>query len=571
MDMDEDYIYAVSTGKITKYYKDNLSIQNEIINVTMQGTDITIDDFNGDSLDTSIWYTVIGEPLVSAGVVNLSRGAEAYEIIQSRTNYTPPLVLTMWVYEYVGKTQFGFTNSTTGLYPRIVFYDAEHSVFEPYISLGDSNQASNWTLGAWHKYVVNWTSTSIRFYQDDVEVQGSPFTSGIPLSPYPIQLKIWYDGNISVDNVSILAQTVNTSLSNLRDLTVTDDYVYVISNTTTFQFNKDLELLKYYYLSSNLTDVEADDDLIYLADNLMVVVNVPTISLLYANNLTKYKDIAVTAPSNNRTIFDLDYDDDYIYSSYYDDEYYYLTKHYKNGTWTGLELMTAHELGIEGVQTNFGTTQLQIYGDYVFTSGVGINLIRKYDKNLELMAQSTGYGAFISSFDYNGRIYAIGKDLDIIKTFRADNLSYINQSQTLSISGYKLIATGYDEGWISIDGWTNNIFGYNYTVIDIWTNVIWSHGWVLKDYWTNTVENTFMSGTVVTDIINNIFIPFVIIFLPALILYQDWGKSGFIVGLSIGVILSVISLGLDLGLIILGLIGIGLLFIKIEVKRNETE
>ena len=118
--------------------------------------------------------------------------------------------------------------------------------------------------------------------------------------------------------------------------------------------------------------------------------------------------------------------------------------------------------------------------------------------------------------------------------------------------------------WNNVENWVNelNTFEREWEDVETWINYFsTAEEWVNVEKWINRFGQAVPIVPPI-DIISLIIIPFIFIFAPALILLEEHGFAGLVLGMVIGIIITAIALDISIGLVILLLIAVGILFWK---------
>ncbi len=541
---DDDYIYSVSSDRITKYYKDDLTVNRELFNYSYLNISYTYNDTFTETGSTEgstnyagwityVLFTISEEHNVSKIAINIDTavGEGRLAIYSDGGN----LIVESDSQELVTGWN-NFTINETNLPAENYWLAAQYSSSSNYVF---------WTVSA--------NSTGKRQSYGTYQAFPSSATFGDQIGQ--INTRIYYQNSTIKEDLEF------SDFVGLTDIDVDNEYVYAVDNSTKilYKMDKTFEIINSTEINStdNPYKIYNDEHYVFvLVNESGIIPNYERIRIYEKPDLNYYFSMQYIG-SANKKIIDIATNDEYLYILF-------------NNTLVRWSKTDLSMLSYTVITVPDGCNKMLLHDDYIYISN-NESVRQYYTSNITLKAISISYGANITDFVLgSNKIYTINNTVDQIKIYRKDNLSFLNESDALGINGNKILFTGYVSEWTNIDKWLSTIWSYHYEVVDIWTNAVVAHGWVLFDYWTVFAENTFMSSIVVTNIINDIFIPFILIFLPALVLWQDWGKAGFIIGLGIGIILSVVVLSFDIGLIILALTGLVLLIVKVKFK-NENE
>ena len=125
-----------------------------------------------------------------------------------------------------------------------------------------------------------------------------------------------------------------------------------------------------------------------------------------------------------------------------------------------------------------------------------------------------------------------------------------NNSWSPRVSSYHFNAD-YAREWTSCENWLDNMKpnAYDWTSCENWAGV-WDIGFSTEPLMD--LDNLMI----------NVILPLLILYIPAFAMMRQMGTTGFVVGLGVGVMMSYIAFGMNLGMVILSIVTIGILWLR---------
>lgn len=582
---DDHYLYTLGDDKVTKYYKDNLTINRQITQYTQ--TDVfsfkeTFDtyaylsDLNGqNNWSGDVDFRINNNTYFDGGWScenELDGGGEG--ISQPLDNAVDgTLTFYMRSTEATGKMNVSLRNATADIF-SVGFGTDGHIKY-----LAENNTMINlptdtlYTKNNWFKVEIQFDCVMDKYDYIIIDnvTKGSNLDAMETDTLCNLTLRKLIPAWSSYwDSINISGNSVNSSINlNYPTYICNDTYNIYFAEIEGNIFKMD----KYFNLI-NITDIYSGNFIYCMAldDNYLYVGNENYITIFYKENLTVFNETALPVYYNIR---DLAEDGEYLYVLADEIDTYLIKYLIMDDPNDALYLYNWNEIESQTSKMLFDTHTCDIflYGD--------LGVISKYDGyTLELINKSGDYGTTITGLTMGKYdmginnvtyLYAVGDSVDRIKSYDTENLTLNKTSELLNNSPYKIIYSSetLNTGWHIQTKWTGYIQSYGFIAFDNWTVYTLCHGWFKMDEWHNEIHNKFLNQNSVMNIITNIMIPFILLFLPALLLREDYGNGGFVIGLVIGAVLCILADAIPLSLLIVGLICIGILFFKFrEVKGN---
>lgn len=210
-----------------------------------------------------------------------------------------------------------------------------------------------------------------------------------------------------------------------------------------------------------------------------------------------------------------------------------------------------------------GPTDIHSDTENIYMTGIGTDSVYRYrlDNTLDniyamivvdtdndnVMDENTGWhlmdeNGYWTDFEnaIHGYVYQVGFRIE-----SSDNM------YSPRIGSFRL-EVDYKKEWISVENWSEN-----FTVV--------GYAWVSVENWDGAFRVEGVSAEPLTDLtplVENVLVPLMVLFAPAIGMAGKMGEMGFMMGLGLGAMIVYIGFGFSIGIIIFLLLLIGIIFIK---------